>query len=515
MKMKKIYLLSLLMLGLAGCELETEVYDKINPTVFPKNASDAKALVTASAYNVFNPQDYDALDPSKSNPGIFNIAWGYTLTSDMSTDHVECSWEWTTVYNSYDGDDWHVTGDTRAIYYFIKYLSSMCLTKDRIKDVNMSQDLKDRYNAELDCGMGFLAFLLYDLYGPIPVADLETLKAPGAEKILPRLSEEKMREYIESNLLAARKVLPYKYDESEYGRFTKGLANTVLMKFYMMIGEYAKAEEVGRELQKSEYGYKLVNDYNSIFTLSGERNTETIFAVNAKRGYMETQWFAHVLPNDFPTAGDIQKWGGYKISWPFYWTYESGDSRLQRLFGEYTTKDGLKHNYTNDRERGTNTSVMYYGAIPMKYKEEGVVGYNCEIDMPIYRYADVLTLLAEAIVRNGNKLTQEAVNLLNEVRTRSLPGKGYQLNDFPNTEAFLDKLLEERGHEFYMEGVRRQDLIRHGKFIEFAIKKAEFAGKPTGKIATQVNGHYKYERFPLPAKVINEGMGLIEQNPGY
>lgn len=194
MKMKKIYLLSLLMLGLAGCELETEVYDKINPTVFPKNAADAKALVTASAYNVFNPQDYDALDKNKSNPGIFNIAWGYTLTSDMSTDHVECSWEWTTVYNSYEADDWHVSGDTRAIYTFNNYLSSMCLAKDRIKDVNMSQDLKERYNAELDCGMGFLAFLLYDLYGPIPVADLETLKEPGAEKILPRLTEEQMRE---------------------------------------------------------------------------------------------------------------------------------------------------------------------------------------------------------------------------------------------------------------------------------------------------------------------------------
>ena len=97
--------------------------------------------------------------------------------------------------------------------------------------------------------------------------------------------------------------------------------------------------------------------------------------------------------------------------------------------------------------------------------------------MPIYRYADVLTLLAEAIVRNGNKLTQEAVNLLNDVRTRSLPGKGYQLSDFPDVETFLDKLLEERGHEFYMEGVRRQDLIRHGKFIEAALAKARFAGQ--------------------------------------
>ena len=41
---------------------------------------------------------------------------------------------------------------------------------------------------------------------------------------------------------------------------------------------------------------------------------------------------------------------------------------------------------------------------------------KCEIDMPIYRYADVLTLLSEAIVRNGNSITQEAIGLLNQVR---------------------------------------------------------------------------------------------------
>ena len=35
----------------------------------------------------------------------------------------------------------------------------MILTKDRIKDVDMEQDLKERYMAELECGMGFLAFL--------------------------------------------------------------------------------------------------------------------------------------------------------------------------------------------------------------------------------------------------------------------------------------------------------------------------------------------------------------------
>ena len=83
---------------------------------------------------------------------------------------------------------------------------------------------------------------------------------------------------------------------------------------------------------------------------------------------------------------------------------------------------------------------------------------------------------------------------------------------------FLDKLLEERGHEFYYEGIRRSDLIRHGKFIEAAQSKAEWAGQTQdaiNKIATFVDGRYKYERFPIPTSVINEGKGIITQNPGF
>ena len=92
--------------------------------------------------------------------------------------------------------------------------------------------LKQQYIAELRMGRGWLAYLLYDFYGPIPIADLETLKNLMAEKILPRLSEEEMQTYIETELTEASKVLPanYKKGDKNYGRFTAGLAHTVLLK---------------------------------------------------------------------------------------------------------------------------------------------------------------------------------------------------------------------------------------------------------------------------------------------
>ena len=509
MMKKTIYSALSALLLMTSCELEQVTYNEINPDIFPQSESDVKALVNSSVYYVFEPWS------------VFNPATGYIITSEMVTDYAENSWGWTTVYNTYEANDWHIDDAGRCVYTnWVKYLSSMILAEDRIRNVDMPADLMERYMAEIKCGKGFLAYIMYDMYGPIPIPDLEVLSNPAAQIIVPRLSEEAMQEFIETNLLQAADVLPYTYDAADYGRFTKGLAKTLLLKLYMMTGRWDDAETVGRELvDDPQYPYELVSDYNSLFSLDGEQNSEVIYSAVAKTGIITHQWIAHVLPSDYPTSGDITKWGGYKISWPVYWTFEEGDKRLDRIIAEYTAEDGTLHNYENDRPLGSGSGVLYYGAVPLKYDlSSGTVGTECEIDMPIYRYADVLTLLAEAIVRNGNTVTQEAVDLLNQVRTTHGGLEAYTLSELSTETVFLEKLLEERGHEFYWEGQRRSDLIRHGKFIEAAQEKARWAGQTEdaiAKIATQVDGRYKYERFPIPTSVINEGKGVITQNPGF
>lgn len=102
------------LLSLQGCALENEIYDEINPDIFPQSADDVDALVTASAYNVFCSDQYN---------GIFAVATGYITSSDIVTDQMECSWEgWLQKYNSYEAGYWYVDGDAgtmgRAIYQF-------------------------------------------------------------------------------------------------------------------------------------------------------------------------------------------------------------------------------------------------------------------------------------------------------------------------------------------------------------------------------------------------------------
>jgi hypothetical protein len=81
-----------------------------------------------------------------------------------------------------------------------------------------------------------------------------------------------------------------------------------------------------------------------------------------------------------------------------------------------------------------------------------------------------LTLLSEAIVRQGNAVTSETIGLLNRVRTRA-GLTAYTASDFTGPRDFLDKLLMERAHELWYEGCRRQDLIRDGSYIQTMQKK--------------------------------------------
>jgi hypothetical protein len=125
------------------------------------------------------------------------------------------------------------------------------------------------------------------------------------------------------------------------------------------------------------------------------------------------------------------------------------------------------------------------------------------VDWIIYRYADVLTALSEVIVRRNGAITQEAIDLLNTVRIRAgiTP---YTQADFSDATDFLDKVLLNRGQELWWEGHRRTDLIRYGKFVEYARK---YKGSTTVQDFMTL--------MPIPQSAINEGKGKVIQNPGY
>ncbi len=84
---------------------------------------------------------------------------------------------------------------------------------------------------------------------------------------------------------------------------------------------------------------------------------------------------------------------------------------------------------------------------------------------PVIRWAEVLLNRAEALVRSGSAVTQEAVDLLNAVRTRSFTAGAYTVADFADAAAFYNAILMERNMEFLGEGIRNLDLMRLGLTI--------------------------------------------------
>ena len=492
--MKKIIILLALCVSFSSClDLDPKKYEVINSSIFPQNKADAEALVVAAAYGTFRCSHYD---------GIFNCASGIQVVSDLSTDLGECLWDdsvWGPLLYHYWTPDYSYTN--RFYSSYIKDFSKMILAEYRIADVEMSDDERNLLLAELNLAKGWLGYLLYDFYGPVPIPTLNELLDPLQEIIISRPTKEWMVSFIEESLKNAALYLPARYDagDSNYGRFTKGLAYTILMKLYMHEQDWTRAEAIGRELEKPEYGYELVTNYKDIFTLENEKNREIIFAVQEDRGVSQQLWLAHVLPDTYPTKNPaIQKWNGFRVPWTFFHTYENNDKRLDVLISSYRGTDGILYNESNKDQ--------YYslskGVIPLKYGEDpAATGEESQVDWIVYRYADVLTLLSEAIVRQAG-VTQEAIDLLNKIRSRA-GLSSYMVTDFNSVEEFLDALLLERGHEFFFEGMRRSDLIRHSKYIEYARKKGSTTTKD------------EFVLMPIHQSVINESKGLILQNPGY
>ena len=112
-----------------------------------------------------------------------------------------------------------------------------------------------------------------------------------------------------------------------------------------------------------------------------------------------------------------------------------------------------------------NGSMTLFSFFTKKYTDY----VNNSDNAPLIRYAEVLLMQAEAEAR-VNGITTKALQLLNEVRNRALPGgpgnfttppaNTYTAASFANTNAFIKAILEERRIEFLAEGKRWGDIHR-------------------------------------------------------
>lgn len=472
----------------SSCTLDRVSYTEIYPEKFFQNEGDIEAALTA-LYNPFS-SDWGKLYTAAPE--------SYFSSSEFSTDILKATW---TRYNHFYEHWWTVDGTDRAssfsqnLYGQYNFLSRIKSTMFKIEDSSVSLKVKTRALAEAKCLYGWMGIIMYDIFGPVPLASDEAIRNPQNTDVPARLSDEEYSKIMEDMLIDAAKGLPEV--QQEWGRVTKGMARMLLLKLHMINRNFEKAEIVARELYEMEGKYYELFDkgYANIFSKSYTKNKEIIYAIPCGVG-MPNLWHSEVLPTDYPYSGSIDKWSGYRMDWRFFDTFEPNDERLETIVSQYINTDGELI------KRGTGT--LSAGALPLKYGEDpAAVGGAMTIDFIVYRYADVLLSLAECINENNDGPNDEAIGLVNRVRNR-VGLKNLKSAQTADKEAFNKAILEERGHEFYAEGLRRQDLIRHGKFISTSLELYPNSQSAAHKV-----------RFPIPTKYITESKGVVKQNEGY
>jgi starch-binding outer membrane protein, SusD/RagB family len=121
-------------------------------------------------------------------------------------------------------------------------------------------------------------------------------------------------------------------------------------------------------------------------------------------------------------------------------------------------------------------------------------------DLIIFRYPDVVLMVAEAMMRKAAPDNAGALALVNGLRTARGAAPLASMTLSAATNFVPTTLLAERGRELYWEYVRRTDLIRFGVYLR------PWPYKPADDP--------KYLLFPIPSQALAANPNL-KQNPGY
>jgi starch-binding outer membrane protein, SusD/RagB family len=508
----------LLFVLLAGClsfvtsckkELETKVHSALTPENFYQSEGDANAALI-TLYIPFTSY-WGNPDPGNGNwyAGLYNAdIKTYLSKSLVSTDEIYnegggpntadlFNFTWGASTWSFPG--YGAGGSNDAVYGKITYVAKATEVINAISSSSVVSDaVKKSYVAQAKTLRAWLMYVLFDFYGPLNAkTDVATLTDTAAT---PRPDEATYVAQMEKDLTEAMPDLADKYnsDAANWGRVSKGLARMLLLKIYMHTKQWPKAEQAANDIKGM--GYSLLtgpDGYKNVFI--NKANAELIYAVPANAA-SANWWSQEVFPQDFKSAPDFTPagaggipprgsgWLTQYMPWDYYDKFEATDIRRNTtILDHYTTTSDVVSNRGNGMK----------GAIPLKYTSVPLPGDAQPIDVVVYRYAEVLLSLAEAI--NEQRGPTEAYQYVNQVRARA------GLSDFAGMSQgeFRQALLDERGRELYGEGARRQDLIRNGTYISNAIARGKINAKPYMIL------------YPIPDAVIIQGRGVIQQNAGY
>lgn len=401
----------------------------------------------------------------------------------------------------------------------------------------------------------YYTWILMDNYGDTPILD----KVQSEGSVVPRSPRKEVAEWIESELNDIIPALTEDVTENTYGKPTKWMAEALLAKLYInwpvytaeSVDQYDAATAANPKLDACiaacdeiinsgkfnlgsvDYLHKFSYDngwkvedfiyaipYNAVEDISGGNPYGMQYA--RPRTFKDMK---NMLPNIYGSSDKFtQSFGGNMVVTPEFAKLFSldGDIRnLSILRGDVYVRDpktlrpttepfmynGKQVHFTEDitlvkvdntMDVGNDANAYQQGCHSIKWfatSNDYNNKRNQSNDLPIFRYADILLMKAEALTRQGSS---GAKALFNQIRT-------YAGAPTIANEPTLQEIYDERGREFFDENWRRNDMIRFGHYED------EFF--PHYKDFPDANFDKRHRIFPVPQNTIN--LNGWEQNPGY
>lgn len=238
---------------------------------------------------------------------------------------------------------------------------------------------------------------------------------------------------IEADLVFAANAVPVQYatDQLTRGFASKGAVYALETDVFLWRAKYQQAVDASQKVLDNKL-YSLVSGA-SWFSLFAQKNTsESIFEVQFD----------------------------YKIS---------ENNGLRGASGSFIVNPVLINYYTIEQDaiRGLNNTYVNAGSMVFwKYSGLSVNGTTNigrptdDPDFIIYRLADIILLRAEALTHLDVPQKQEAINLLNQIRTRAGIATYIGIDGTVDGTLIESYILKERAMELAMEGKRWFDLVR-------------------------------------------------------
>lgn len=379
---------------------------------------------------------------------------------------------------------------------------------------NLAVDLLQKANAdpsnlaEAKVLRAFFYYLLMDDFGNVPFYTENNITVDK----MPQKSRKEIFDFVVSELKDnVDKLSPVK-GGANYGRFNKWAGYALLAKVYLNAEVYtgtAMWNECMAACDKvTEGGYSLhsgaIDASNPLgskyYELFGDvcPDDETILAIYTKVDIVGRNIFTvrSFGGTDGTNILGFSAWNGSIVPPDFVTKFSDTDIRKHQFrYGSnpYGPQPAGFINYSLTISNLDNPGAApNEGARDQKFWPAAPANSGgASNDFPIYRYADIMLMKAECLVRTGD--AGSAKPLVDAIRVRAgLTGLA--------ANPTLTDIYNERGFELTWEGHRRQDMIRFGTFTL------------AHGLAPAVDDHYKL--FPIPTSAMNANTNL-KQNTGY